>query len=393
MFYVFNTIINKFFDKKVENDLLITNDKDLMWVEYMNYIGKIVSHIKWGKGTIVNQNDDKIHVQFVNLDEEKVFKVPDCFKQFLHILDDKIRLLSVLENHGFEGFHHYTDFKNFLKIFERKKLYSRAEAENKKVLINDAAQKTIIDKTPQSIKDKVRFYYMENTPTLCRNMGIRHVDDFAQDDYGAHMPIPVLLLFKKELLLEKDVNVSSGGCGSFLTKITSSFEEALLYDWDEIFKREPIRNVTDAERKVIRNKRNAEFLFPKAVGLDSLKAVVFRSEADKKHAEFILGKNNLFRVDLNKFMTQYYETSERNFLKDYRVVEHGENKEVELEFYKSPMNYNHIIKQYFSDGHIEAKTIGHLCSDSYFIRFSYNERDDFDRVEYLLNNEVSAIWR
>lgn len=30
MFYVFNAIINKIFDKKVENGLLITNDKDLM---------------------------------------------------------------------------------------------------------------------------------------------------------------------------------------------------------------------------------------------------------------------------------------------------------------------------------------------------------------------------
>lgn len=359
----------------------------------MNYEGKMVSHNKYGVGIITRQEKDSVTISFNNTYEERTFGFPRCLENSVQILDDREILLSVLEKHGFEGFHHYTDFKNFIQIMKEKKLYSRGKAQEKGLLLTDAAENSVIAKTENFVKNMVRFYYKEDTPTLYRNEGIRHGDDFNRDEYSAHMPIPVLLLFEKELIFDPNIYISNGGCGSGHTKRTNKCEEALSYDWDEIFKRGPYGNVPYEVHKEIKNKRNAEFLFPEAISIDRLNAIVFRCEADKKHAEFILGENNLFQVNPNKFTTQMNESRKRNYLKNYCVREQGARREIELEFFNSPAGYGHKLIQYFRDGHVEEMNIDHLCSDSCFIGFAYDTEDDSDRIEYLLNNEVSAIWR
>ena len=199
----------------------------------MNYIGMKVCHSKFGVGIITLQMKDKITIKFSD-NVEKDFIFPGCFEKHVHVLDDKMNLLSVLEQCGFEGFHHYTDFKNFIKIMKERKLYSRTEAEERGLLLTDSAENNIIAKTENFVKNRVRFYYKEDTPTLYRNEGIRHEDDFKGDEYSAHMPIPVLLLFDKELIFESDVYISNGGCGSIHTRKTKECAEALSHIYPDL---------------------------------------------------------------------------------------------------------------------------------------------------------------
>ena len=359
----------------------------------MNYEGKMVSHNKYGVGIITKQEKDSITIRFNNTYEERTFGFPRCLGNSVQILDDREVLLSVWEEHGFEGFHHYTDFKNFIQIMREKKLYSRGKAQEKGLLLTDAAENSVIAKTENFVKNMVRFYYKEDTPTLYRNEGIRHGDDFNRDEYSAHMPIPVLLLFEKELIFEPNIYISNGGCGSGHTKRTNKCEEALSYDWDEIFKRGPYGNVPYEVHKEIKNKRNAEFLFPEAISIDRLNAIVFRCEADKKHAEFILGENNLFQVNPNKFTTQMNESRKRNYLCDYQIRKGTLKVYVQFSLFKSQKDYKHTIIMYYNDSTKKEFPLPDMNLDSNKFIFEYHDSNEIRQVEYLLNDEVSAIWR
>ncbi len=56
-------------------------------IDDMNYIGKEVSHQKYGKGTIVAQEKTSISVLFLPEKEPRKFVYPDCFSKYLHLLD------------------------------------------------------------------------------------------------------------------------------------------------------------------------------------------------------------------------------------------------------------------------------------------------------------------
>ena len=84
----------------------------------------------------------------------------------------KGELLNKLKNESsFEGFYHYTDVSNLLRILDTGYLYARAYVDKRFEL--DGADETVIDRTPAYIKKYVRFFYKEQTPTLFNNEGIR----------------------------------------------------------------------------------------------------------------------------------------------------------------------------------------------------------------------------
>jgi len=359
----------------------------------MDYVGKLVRHAKYGDGRITVQTNDKIKVKFDGEEAEKTFLYPSSLGTYLTYSGYASDLLTVLEEHGFEGFHHYTNFSNFLQIMKEKKLYSRIEAEQKGVLLTDSAENNVIQHTKLFVKNMVRFYYKEDTPTLFRNEGIRHQTDFGEDEHNAHMPIPVLLLFDKKLIFEPKVQVSNGGCGSRNTRITDDLGEALLFDWDGILERGPIVQSTIENNREITNKRNAEFLFPSAVDTDKIVAIVFRCEADKKHAEFILGENELFQVNPNKFTTTKFENRKRTYLKDYTITLEGDKCFAILEFYKSPIGYRNKLIEYFKDGCIKERYIADENIYECYLQLSYDAFVERERIEYLIDDVVCAVWR
>ncbi|MDO9592633.1 MAG: DarT ssDNA thymidine ADP-ribosyltransferase family protein, partial [Erysipelotrichaceae bacterium] len=136
------------------------------------------------------QNEIKINRKR-KLEEDNKF-IKKLKKEFIDMLKSEYQ---------FEGFHHYTDFSNFINIENIGFLLSRNEA--KKNGFIDAAEQSVINKTNPVVMNFVRFYYKEKTPTIYDNEGIK------VDNCTPHMPIPVLLIFNEDIINYEDVAYTS----------------------------------------------------------------------------------------------------------------------------------------------------------------------------------------
>lgn len=316
-------------------------------------------------------------------------------KRFKNILkDDNRRLLKCLKEHKFEGFHHYTDFANLEKIFEEGFLYSRKNAAKRGVISCDGAQKEIIERTNVGVKNHVRFYYKECTPTMFVNEGIKR--NLLPN--SPHMPIPVLLLFDEKLLFCENAKVSDGGCGNSHSKITANFEDALHFAWEDVFSRGPLPSHDDDNYEMLKNRRNAEFLVNEKVSLNHLKKIIFRSNADKKHADSILKNNHVYQktdkyVDIKKFNVSSgkitHEDDERNYLKDYTLAVKNGNYIVRLDFYGDTSEYSHKLVIYHNNG---KKYYKNICCTGKKVEFSVGALNGVLKMEYLMNDIICAVW-
>lgn len=333
----------------------------------------------------------------VNLSSIELYDAYGSFEngRFKKILKgDNRRLLDCLKAHEFKGFHHYTHFANLKKIFEEGFLYSRENAVKKGIIFCDGAQKEIIERTKVGIKNHVRFYYKECTPTMFANEGIKR--NLLPN--SPHMPIPVLLLFDEKLLFSENVKVSDGGCGNSRSNITANLEEALHFAWEDTFAYGPLPSHDDDNYEMLKNRRNAEFLVPEMVSLNYLKAIIFRSNADKKHAEFILKNNQVYQkinkyVDINKFNVSSgkitREEDERNYLKDYALVGNNGSYIVRLAFYGDASEYSHKLVIYHNNG---KKYYKNICCVGKNIEFSVGNLNGVLKMKYLMNDNVCAVW-
>lgn len=277
-----------------------------------------------------------------------------------HKLEEELKLeikskenfINMLQsNYQFEGFHHYTDFINFLDIMKTGKLLSRNEAF--KCGFIDAAEQSVIDRTSEKVKEYVRFYYKEKTPTIYDNEGIK------VDNSLPHMPIPVLLLFNENIINYRNIAFTSGCGGSKYSKITNNLQTAINFDWKTVFNRGWIPTDEDIlmtlgydpNKANVINKRNAEFLLNKEIDIKHIKKIIFRSPADKKHAILALGDNELFEVDASKF------NNHRNYLYDYDIVNNKDRYYISLIFRSGKSNYKHELKITYKDGFSEIADI------------------------------------
>lgn len=317
--------------------------------------------------------------------------------------EQKITLINNLkERYKYEGFHHYTDITNFIKLFSMGKLLSRNEA--KELGFTDAADQSTLSHTSRYIMDYVRFYYKENTPTTYTNEGIK------PDNNGAHMPIPVLLLFDEQIIQHSNVAFLSGGGGNDKTVYTQDISTASNFDWYVIFYRGPIpryeNNITsignDTCGASITNKKNAEFLYPNEIDIKYIKKIIFRAPADKKVAETVIGKNILFYVDNARLKFNY----KNDFLFDYDITPNGNDYIIALMFDRFREGYTHEICIYYNDKTVEGldinklpqsrkldlqKPMGYENFDYYFL-FKSLDNKKVMRIEYLMNGHLSAIW-
>lgn len=308
----------------------------------------------------------------------------------------KRELLEMLvTKYRFDGFHHYTDFENFITIMKEGVLYSRKNALKKDFV--DAADQDIISKTDERISSCVRFYYKEQTPTFYCNEGIK------VNNESPHMPLPVLLLFDKKLIYLKNVKFSDRGCGKKNAgDILKNIDGALKFFWDVIFKRGvrvdcmfdthlgPILFDKEEQKKM----RNAEFLVEdgKIDIKENISKIIFRSEADKKMAEIFFGENKLFCVDRNKF---FNETKYNiNFLTKYNMLVTDDCINVNLQFYRPTANlYKHKIKMSFDDKTIEVEEFELKNYREVSLKFKLPQNKRIINAEYYMNGIRSAIWR
>lgn len=194
------------------------------------------------------------------------------------------RRLSVLQQRARLGarrwwphfLYHFADLTNVVSILTHGELLSRALVKTTYDEFNDSASPDIIDQTEEKWKHYVRFYFRPRTPTLFRNEGFRPVQRRVLG--GAHCPMPVYLLFDFDgviCLEEAAFSYGSLARPDTLVYSTATEFEKLPFDLvyhDSRFEKE--------ERDHIVFHRHAEVIVPERIGLEHLRFIWCRSEAE-----------------------------------------------------------------------------------------------------------------
>ena len=203
-------------------------------------------------------------------------------------LQDKKEILNIMKSHGFEGFCHTANLNNFIDIYKSGFLKSRHLLEEEGYKFEDNANGSVIEKTSEFIKKKVRFYYRPITPT-----NISAYINYNQKH-------PVLMVFDESLIFEECV--FTDGCPvSCITKVGPKLKYVKSFNWKEIFEKGPF----DACNMATRNYRNAEFLMKDKVSIKKIKTIYFKSQEDMSLAINELGNDERFIVNENKFYKEY----------------------------------------------------------------------------------------
>ena len=173
---------------------------------------------------------------------------------------------------------HFTDIKNAVNVLNQGFLFSRQEAIDKNLLIDDIASSQIIRQTKRTFTDHVRFYFRPLTPTAYQNEGFRPLNQLYQD---AHCPVPVYLLFNlREVLARNDSKFSNGSLARHQHDIFDSPDEFVRLPFEDIYHNSAWGHEDPSRQGEIKNRRHAEVIVPKAISLNYLEFIVCRSQAE-----------------------------------------------------------------------------------------------------------------
>ena len=170
---------------------------------------------------------------------------------------------------------HCTDILNVVSILSQGEIGSRSWIASAGQLPTDIASPQVIEGTDPKWQDYVRLYFRPRTPTQYRNEGFRPV---GKRELNSHCPVPVYLIFDALAVLSRtDSCFSDGNLGSPYANVSRdvSFLIQILFNFvyhDTWFDR--------SERDQIVHHRNAEVLVPQRMGLESLRFIGCRSEAE-----------------------------------------------------------------------------------------------------------------
>ena len=171
--------------------------------------------------------------------------------------------------------------ENTARILNAGRVLSRARAERAGLIIQDSGSADHIAQLTDQQRDYVRLYFRPRAPTQYHNEGIRPK---SQIRFGAHMPVPVYLLFSVKLLEYVGVEFTrgrllvgteTGGSSDFLSSIA----------FRDVYHDGPV-----GKRREIINARHAEVIVRGELGLHRLKHIVCRSGAERATLLWLLSE-------------------------------------------------------------------------------------------------------
>ena len=172
---------------------------------------------------------------------------------------------------------HCTDILNVVNILQQGEIVSRSRITGVGQLPTDIASPQVIEGTNLKWQDCVRLYFRPRTPTQYRNEGFRPL---GRREMNSHCPVPVYLIFDALAVLSRsDSFFSDGNLGS---------PYANVYGDVSFLKQIPFASVYHntrfdrSERDQIVHHRHAEVLVPQRMGLENLRFIGCRSDAEHK---------------------------------------------------------------------------------------------------------------
>lgn len=183
---------------------------------------------------------------------------------------------------------HITDVENAAEILDLGQLLSRAELDRSGLRWVDAASSSVIRQTDEALTEFVRLYFRPKTPTAYHMEGIKPVHRLYTG--GAHCPLPVYFVFAAgDVLSMSAARFSDGNIASSATNIFESADDFAKLPFKDIYHDRGWSLESEGRKGEIRNRRHAEVIYPNALGLESLKWIVCRSQAEYDSLRTLLG--------------------------------------------------------------------------------------------------------
>ena len=191
---------------------------------------------------------------------------------------------------------HYTDVTNAIGILEQQCLYSRYDAKDKSLMVNDNASRQVIDMTFSGATADVRFYFRPLTPTQYHNEGFKHINIRYDRDENANVPVPVFFCFDLERMLENgEVEFSEMSLAGAGSSVLSGIQSFAQLNFAEIYKDGRMDN-PELEKKY----RQAEIIHRGPFPIEEyLVGIICRNEPER---QTLL---NLLRNESNKLFSKY----------------------------------------------------------------------------------------
>lgn len=171
--------------------------------------------------------------------------------------------------------YHSNHVENIANVLNHDELLSRNLAIQRGRLVRDCASPTIIGRLSDAEKDWVRLYFRPLAPTQFANEGIR---PRSQYEYGAHMPVPVYLMFRSEAVLCLSGACFTRGRLKYTSPIGTDAEFLRSIPFKQVFHHGPL---PQRERDPIVDARHAEVLVKDSLSLDHLLWIGCRSEPER----------------------------------------------------------------------------------------------------------------
>lgn len=178
--------------------------------------------------------------------------------------------------------------ENTAAILNSGKLLSREAAERDQKIVKDAGSRGHISQLIPKHRNYVRLYFRPRTPTQYSNEGIRPTSKIK---YGAHMPIPVYLLFSNHLLREHGVKFCRGRL-AFGTSVGESCSFLQSINFGDVYHDRSVGRLGESSRQShILNARHSEVLIEDELDLGHLKHIVCRSAPERDTLLHLLKPN------------------------------------------------------------------------------------------------------
>ena len=144
-------------------------------------------------------------------------------------------------------------------------------------MVSENASAEILGQPPRWLSDFVRLYFRPRTPTFYRNEGIR---PSGLRDLDSHCPMPVaFLLDSKEIAGRMGVQFSDRNLARQSTRRGQDTGFLRSLDFQDIYHNQAMGPEDKSE---LTSRRQAEIIVPDELGLESLKYVATRSEAERQ---------------------------------------------------------------------------------------------------------------
>ncbi len=313
----------------------------------------------------------------------------------MSVIKEFAALEKDLKIYGWNGFFHYTDFSNFINIFKKGALLSKTRAQREHLLEWDMTKRVMPPNMGVDLSEYVRLYYAPKTTMLYESEGVK-----AEEKGTPHMPVPVLLVFKKEIVMDDDLLFFDGDAENRNSFCYDSLEEARYkMDWQNVFD----RFETDPDDFYAARVRCAELLYPDSLALENLEAVIFRTLADLKNAQNIMGFHPLFMVDKSMFnnfkgwnnagIGANRRKNVYNYIMDYDIEVKGKTLEMHYTFASDELSrYSHEFKITYASG---ATQVDDSDYDGNAVEWDLEEdiiRDEPFEVSYSINGHRLIYW-